>query len=247
MGGILEICCTSFESAKNAELSGADRIELCDNIFEGGTTPSLGLIKQVVKELKIKLFVLIRPRGGDFCYTTDEFDIIKSDIDYCRQVGVDGIVSGVLNVNGSIDIGRTKELVERAQDMDFTFHRAFDLVEDYRKGIEDVIVTGASRILTSGLKENVEDGAATLKDLVQRSKGRISIMAGGGLNSGNLKYIMEETGCSEFHTTAKKWLGSSSQRKPNIPLNGSKDIPESMMMVASTDEIIKLKAVLNVG
>lgn len=245
MGRILEICCTSFESARNADQSGADRLELCDNIFEGGTTPSLGLIKKVKKQLKIKLYALIRPRGGDFCYSADEFEIIKYDIDSCRQEGVDGIVSGVLNIDGTIDVVRTKELVIRSQDMDFTFHRAFDLVKDYRKGLEDVIATGASRILTSGLKENVVDGAATLKDLLERSNGRIIVMAGGGLNSKNIQKIIDETGCNEFHTTAKKWINSSSQVKPNINLNASKDIPETMKMVASTDEIDKLKIFIN--
>ncbi|MEN8250156.1 MAG: copper homeostasis protein CutC [Bacteroidota bacterium] len=244
MKGTLEICCTSYESASIADSAGADRIELCDNIFEGGTTPGPGLISRVCDNLNIDCYVLIRPRGGDFVYSDDEFEIMKADIRYCKEQGAEGIVSGVLTETGEVDVERTKQLVALVGDMDFTFHRAFDLTVDPQKALHDVIKTGASRILTSGLQNNVVEGKVMLRDLANWAGSDIKIMAGGGLKSSNFREVMDFTGCKEFHTTAKTWKFNQPKKGNDVPMNGAKDIPEDKVMVVSAEEINKIKEIL---
>lgn len=244
MRRILEICCTNFESAKIAELGGADRIELCANIFEGGTTPSDGMIKAVVDALSIDVYVLIRPRGGDFVYSDQEFDIMLHDIRRSVDLGAKGIVSGVLNPDYTIDIERTNLLIKAADAAEFTFHRAFDLVEDQFLALEQLKSIGAHRVLTSGGKANVEEGADRLAELVLRSEGAIKILAGGGLKSTNVVSVLG-AGCSEFHTTAKQWVDSPTVMLPKIPMNGSKDIPENELMMASLEEIKGIRAAID--
>ena len=245
MPGILEICCTSIESAEIAAKGGAERIELCDNLFEGGTTPSAGMIRQIKDKVDIDLYIIIRPRGGDFVYSADEFLIMQEDIKYCRRIGVDGIVSGVLKADGSIDIERTKQLVERSGDMDFTFHRAFDLVRDPKQALQDVISTGASRILTSGLQNNVVEGSKMLKQLVQWAGDDVKIMAGGGLKSSNIEEVIDTAGCNEFHTTAKVWANSTFNYPTDVKMHGTTDIPEDKIMVASLEEVKKLRSIID--
>lgn len=245
MPGILEICCTSFQSARIAQHEGANRIELCDNIFEGGTTPSRGMIRQVCYKLDIDCYVLIRPRGGDFNYSIDEFEIMKADIQSCKEVGVEGIVSGVLTSQGNIDIERTKELVDLSGEMDFTFHRGFDMVSDPEKSLKDVIRTGAKRILTSGLQNNLVEGVPLIKDLLKWAKNDIKIMVGGGLKSNNINEIIEKTGCQEYHTTAKTWVDNNIEYETMLRLNGSSDIPENMQMLASPNEIQQLRDIID--
>lgn len=244
MTGILEICCTSLESAGIAALGGANRLELCDNLFEGGTTPSAGMIQQIKQKIDIDLYVIIRPRGGDFVYSAEEFAVMQDDIKYCRDQGVDGIVSGVLTTDGDIDVERTKLLVELSGVMDFTFHRAFDLVRDPARALQDVISTGASRILTSGLQNNVIEGSQILAKLVELAGEDIKIMAGGGLKSANMEEILE-TGCKEFHTTAKTWVNSKSIFQTEIKMNGATDIPEDQHMVVSLAEVQKLRSIID--
>lgn len=245
MTQFLEICCTSFQSALVAQQNGANRIELCDNIFEGGTTPSAGMIQQVCTDLSIDCYVLIRPRGGDFTYTDVEFEIMKADIRFCKEAGVKGIVSGALKPDSSIDVKRTKELVDVAGEMDFTFHRAFDVGEDPEKSLKDVIRTGAKRILTSGLQNSVLDGLPLIQNLLKWAKNDIKIMAGGGLNSSNISEIIELTGCQEYHTTAKVWTDDASTYNTLVRLNSSPDIPENKQMLASADEIRLLKDIID--
>jgi copper homeostasis protein len=245
MPGILEICCTSFQSALIAQQEGANRIELCDNIFEGGTTPSLGMISQVCNKLDIDCYVLIRPRGGDFNYSDDEFEIMKSDIQSCKEAGVEGIVSGVLTPQGNIDIERTKELVALSGEIDFTFHRAFDLVSDPEKSLKEVISTGAKRILTSGLQNNLVEGIPLIQNLLIWAKNDIKIMVGGGLNSNNITEIIEQTGCQEYHTTAKTWVDNNIEYDSMLKLNGSSDIPENKQMLASPIEIRLLRDIID--
>ena len=244
MSGILEICCTSFESAKIAAKGKADRIELCANLFEGGTTPSAGMIKLIKDKVDIGLYVIIRPRGGDFVYSADEFIIMQEDIKLCKEIGVDGIVSGVLTADGDIDVPRTKQLVELSGEMDFTFHRAFDHVRNPAQALQDVITTGAARILTSGLHNNVVEGHDMLKYLVGQSKDDIKIIAGGGLKSANIKDIIS-TGCQEYHTTAKTWVESNSNLQTAVKMNGSLDIPEDKRMIVSLAEVQKLRSIID--
>ena len=198
---LLEICANSYQSAKNAQEAGADRIELCQELSVGGITPSYGLLKQVVENLDISVFVLIRPRGGDFVFSDTEYKIMKSNIQLCKDFGCQGIVSGVLNADKTIDFGRTKELVQLSRPLKFTFHRAFDEVSNPKQAIEQLIDLGIERILTSGQETSAEKGLDLLKSLNAISKGRITILAGSGVNSENaIKF--KEAGLSELHASA---------------------------------------------
>jgi len=209
----LEICCYSFESAVNAQLANADRIELCENIHEGGTTPSYGMISLVRKKLYIDINVIIRPRGGDFFYTDEEFSVMKEDIINAKKSGVNGIVTGILTKNGNIHKVRTKTLVELAYPLPVTFHRAFDMTADPFASLEDIIETGAKRLLTSGLQQTAYEGINMIKQLKQKANGRIIIMPGSGINSENIKEIAEITDASEFHSSAKTLKGSNEKSK----------------------------------
>jgi copper homeostasis protein len=199
----LEIIAFNIESCKLAQAAGAHRIELCDNPGDGGTTPSYGFIKQARAVLHIQLYCMIRPRGGDFFYSDDEFEIMKADVLTAKHLGCDGVVIGLLNKNGSVDVARSKKLVELAYPMGVTFQRAFDRVDDPFKALEDVIETGCERILTSGLVPSCHDGAPLIAQLQQKAAGRISIMAGSGLRSSNVLDIATITGINEFHTSAR--------------------------------------------
>jgi copper homeostasis protein len=204
----LEICVDTVESAITAQEAGADRVELCDNLSEGGTTPCFGTISSARSNLTIGLHVIIRPRGGDFLYTDLEYDIMRRDIECCGELGADGIVLGILRSDGDIDIERTSRLIELAQPMSVTFHRAFDMCTDPLKGLEDVVDTGASRLLTSGQKDKVPDGVSLINQLVKKAGSRIVIMPGSGINSSNISDIALATGAREFHMTARKIIAS---------------------------------------
>lgn len=200
----LEVIAFSIESCAIAEKSGAQRIELCDNPAEGGTTPSAGMIRKAREQTNIQLYPIIRPRGGDFLYSEDEFDIMKEDIRIAKEAGCDGVVFGLLNRDGSIDMERTARLVEYSWPLKVTFHRAFDRVKDPVSSLEDVIRCGCSRILTSGLRPSVSDGIELLKELVNKAGDRISIMPGSGVRSSNIKDLAAFTGAHEFHSSARK-------------------------------------------
>jgi copper homeostasis protein len=199
----LEICVGSWQSALAAQEGGADRIELCDNLAEGGTTPSYGMILKCKKSLQIPFFPIIRPRGGDFYFSNDEFEIMKEDVIACNELGCQGIVIGMLRKDASIDTERCSELIALARGMHITFHRAFDRCSDMEKGLEEIIQLGCDRILTSGGRENAFDGLENLKSLVKQAGSRIIIMPGSGINELNLHQIASETAAHEFHSTAK--------------------------------------------
>lgn len=238
----LEICANSLQSVINAHEAGAHRVELCAGLWEAGTTPSPATIKKSCA-LDIKVFVLIRPRGGDFVYTDVEFDLIKEDIAICKSLGVDGIVSGVLNPDNTIDLNRTKTLVELSKPLPFTFHRAFDLIEDQELALEQLVNLGAKRVLTSGGKASAPEAIDQIKKLVKKGHNKITILAGGGLKSHNINTLLE-TGCKEFHMTASKIVKSKAITPPII-LNGSKDIPEQDYKISDVDEIINVKQQLD--
>ncbi len=199
----LEVCADSIESALTAQQAGAYRIELCDNLVEGGTTPSYGTIRQARELLNIKLYVLIRPRGGDFLYNDLEFEVMKSDIHCCGQIGCDGVVIGILLSDGSIDEVRCKELITIAEqyNMGVTFHRAFDRCNDCFKALETIINLGCERILTSGGKNTALEGAETIRQLIEKANGRISIMSGAGITPENISELLQKTNAREFHGT----------------------------------------------
>lgn len=184
---IIEFCAESYEYAMKAEKAGADRIELCKDLHLDGLTPNYKSAKRTIDTLNIPVFVLIRPRKGDFMYSDEEFELMKQDILKFKEMGCKGIVSGVLNDDNSIDIKRTKKLVELSRPLEFTFHRAFDVVSDPLEEIENLIRLGVNRILTSGQKEKAIDGLVLLKQLKRISNNRILIMPGSGISKNNLK------------------------------------------------------------
>ena len=240
----IEICANSVQSAINAELGGANRVELCDNLWEGGTTPSHASIKLAKEQVDIPVFVLVRPRGGDFVYSDLEFEIIKADIKAAKTEGADGIVSGVLLPDGTIDVERTSELVRLTSPLPFTFHRAFDHVPNMESGVEDLVRCGVSRVLTSGQKENATEGVENLKRLIDLAESRLVILPGGGVNEGNINHLYE-IGCREFHFSAKTQMKGASYLQGVVPMNGSKDIPEDKIIVSDPKKIRTIKKILD--
>lgn len=205
---ILEICAGSVESAIAARDGGATRIELCAALEIGGTTPSAGLIAEARKIEGIVLNVIIRPRGGDFLYNEHEAACMEQDIRTCRQLGADGVVIGALTAEGDIDTALCKRLIDAADGMSITFHRAFDMCRDPKRALEELIAIGCDRVLTSGQAATAEAGLPLLKELVQQAAGRISIMPGCGVNSGNAARILQATAAVEIHASARKSVGS---------------------------------------
>ena len=195
----IEVCVDSVASAIAAERGGGARVELCGNLLEGGVTPSAAMIELVRQRISIGLQVMIRPRGGDFCYTADEFEIMRRDILVAKKLGADGVVLGILDVNGNVDIERTRELVNLARPLNVTFHRAIDMSVDLLRAAEDVCQTGANRLLTSGGEQTAWQGVETISRLVKAVHGRILVIACGGIDRGNAASIVERTGVREIH------------------------------------------------
>jgi len=200
---LIEIATSDFLTTKSAVEGGADRIELCANLAEGGTTPSYAHIKKCREAFDIVLFPIIRPRGGDFLYTKDEFEIMKNDIKLCKELGCEGIVIGLLNMDGTIDMTRTSELIELAYPLEVTFHRAFDRCKDPFAALEELIEIGCQRILTSGQKPTVSEGVDLIAELNKKADDRIIILPGSGVRKDNIKMLAEKIGCLEFHSSLR--------------------------------------------
>ncbi len=199
---LLEIAAASIASALAAQEGGADRIELCANLREGGTTPSYGTLAEARKQLHIPIHVLIRPRGGDFLYDETETAVMLRDIAACVQAGVDGVVIGALDADGDVDIDLCRRLMAAAGPLDITFHRAFDAARDRSAALETIIALGCRRVLTSGGAANARLGADALAQLVRQAEGRIAIMAGGGVNADNVRELVARSGVGECHASA---------------------------------------------
>jgi copper homeostasis protein len=200
---LIEICAYSLSDVLAAQAAGAHRIELCADASVGGITPSAGIIQTARELLQIALFVMIRPRGGDFVYSDTEFAAMKRDIEFCRKLKVDGVVLGLLDSEHNVDRLRTTELVAAARPMESTFHRAFDLTADPAQALEDVIASGCSRILTSGHRPTAIEGATDIAKLLVAANGRITIMPGSGVRSTKLADLARTTGATEFHSSAR--------------------------------------------
>jgi copper homeostasis protein len=220
----IEIVVYNIESALKAQEGGADRIELCDNPGEGGTTPSFGTIESVRQNVNLDVFVMIRPRGGDFHYSNYEFHCMKRDIDQCQKLSADGVVFGILNADGTLDKKRCKELIDRARPMKVTCHRAFDMTSDPFQTLEDCIEVGFDRILTSGHQTVASKGTTLIAELVKKANGRIAIMPGSGVNEEAVEKIVSETNVNEIHFSATAFRESAMQyRNPAIAAMGSEE------------------------
>lgn len=231
----LEICASNYQSANNAQNAGAHRIELCSELAVGGITPSYGLIKQVIENLSIPVFVLIRPRSGDFTYSDADFEIMKQDIQMCKKLGCKGIVSGVLNRDNTIDIERTKTLIELSKPLPFTFHRAFDWTPNPFEALKSLINLNVNRILTSGQAISAEKGILILNQLHQLANGALTILPGSGINPNNI-LIFKAAGFKEVHCSAV--LASEIQSSAPIMLNSPVFLNDGQE-IASNQEVIK--------
>jgi len=231
---ITEVVVFSVEGAIAAQNGCADRVELCENVHDGGTTPSYGTIVQTRKNISIQLHVMIRPRSGDFLYSDLEFETMKSDIELCKTLGVDGVVFGILNLDAGIDKNRCKLLVEHAKPMTSNFHRAFDRTKNPLLALEDVIECGFVRILTSGQKPSALEGISLISELNCLAENRIIIMPGGGVRIDNVLEIMEKSGAIEFHTSARNIKYSKMKYRKN-PLAMGSDFKLNEFEILGTD------------
>lgn len=197
----LEICANGFQSARHAQQGGAHRVELCDNLLEGGTTPSYAQIKKCVEELQIEVWPILRPRGGDFCYSEEEFDLMKTDLLLMKEMGCHGAVTGILTLEGHVDELRCAELIALAKPMPLAFHRAFDMAADLAQALELLISLGFVRVLSSGARQTAYEGRWVLKSLVEQAKKRIEIMPGAGIDQSNVLSLVQQVGCSSVHAS----------------------------------------------
>jgi len=237
-GFTLEIACFNIASALRAAAVGADRIELCDNAAEGGTTPSFGILKRIQELVSIPVFPIIRPRGGDFLYSDEEFETMLYDVTLCNDLGFSGVVLGMLNSDGSVNTNRTKKLVAKAGNMQVTFHRAFDRARDPLKALEAIVDCGCKRILTSGQVPNAYDGKELIKELIEQAGKRIIIMPGSGVRSNNIVALATYTGATELHSSARR-LQSSAM------LYTKESMQENLDNISvDQEEIIKMKQAL---
>ncbi len=243
----IEVCIASVASAIAAQEGGADRVELCDNLFEGGTTPSLAMIEQVRKQTGIGLYVMIRPRGGDFLYSDEEFEIMKGDLMHAKKAGADGVVFGLLKADGSVDLARTSELVQLASPLDTTFHRAFDMAANPQEALEAVIRSGCQRILTAGGANKAIDGIERIAQLQQQASNRIQLMAGSGINEQNARLFLEK-GIRELHLSGKIVVdGNMTYRNPQVMMGGLPGIPEYEYIVTDAGKIRAVREAVEKG
>jgi len=237
---IIEICANSYQSAINAEKAGAHRIELCSELAVGGITPSFGLLKKVITDLNIPVHVLIRPRSGDFTYSDQEFEIMKTNIEICKNLGYAGIVSGILHSNMTLDVERTKELVELSKPLSFTFHRAFDWVLNPFETINQLEFIGVDRVLSSGQAISAEQGIELLQKLKNQSN--IKILPGGGIHAENA-ILFKDAGFDEIHLSATK--RNQTIEVPTISMNSLKYFEETQLAFSDIETIQKIVSLLN--
>jgi copper homeostasis protein len=240
---ICEICVDSVAGVRAARTAGADRVELCGDLLEGGTTPSCGMIRQARGIAGIGLNVMIRPRGGDFLFDDDEFRVMESDIDTAKAERADGVVIGLLTANGAVDVKRTRELIARAQPLPVTFHRAFDMTPDPFEALEALIGLGVERVLTSGQEATVLEGLPLIIELIRRAGERIIVMPGGGITARNAGRIVDAAKPKEIHFAAlEPEAGGMRFRRYHVFMGGELRPPEYDRLVTSVDSIRSVMA-----
>jgi len=234
---LFEACVDSVQSAVAAQEGGAGRVELCANLLEGGCTPSAGTIRLARERLHIRLHVIIRPRGGDFCYSDTEFEVMKLDVDLCKQLGVDGVVIGLLLPDGTVDAERTRKLIERARPLSITFHRAFDMARDPFEALETLVGLGVDRILTTGQEATVIEGLDLIAELTHRAAGRVLIMPGGG-SERNVRKILAVTDATEVHGyLAEPGASRMAHRNPRVFMGGALYPPEYEVNLTRAEQV----------
>jgi len=244
----LEICCYSAESAIRAQQFGADRIELCDNYSEGGTTPSYGSVQLLLEKLNIPVNVMVRPRGGDFLYSEVEYEIMKKDVLTLRELSPNGIVIGFLTPSGDIDLDKTREVVELAHPMEVTFHRAFDMCREPLSALDQLKGVGVKRILTSGAKRTVMEGIDLLSELVRQASDNISVMPGNGVNEATLDELMKKTGAKEYHSAAQTFENSRMNYfNKDVSMGGLESVDEYKKVSVDGDKIRAMVQILKAG
>ncbi|XP_054546121.1 copper homeostasis protein cutC homolog isoform X2 [Talpa occidentalis] len=236
-GFLMEVCVDSVESAVNAERGGAGRIELCSSLLEGGTTPSMGVLQVVKQCVQIPVFVMIRPRGGDFLYSDREVEVMKADIHLAKLYGADGLVFGALTEDGHIDKELCMSLVAICRPLPVTFHRAFDMVHDPMAALETLLTLGFERVLTSGCDSSALEGLPLIKRLIDEAKGRIVVMPGGGITDRNLQRILEGSGATEFHCSARSARDSGMKfRNSSVAMGASLATSEYSLKVTDVTQ-----------
>ena len=239
---VLEVCVDSVESAAAAERGGADRVELCDNLLEGGTTPSGGAVETARALLGLKLHVMIRPRGGDFCYSPVELDVMRRDVELAKRLGADGVVAGFLTEDAAVDLERTRAFVELARPLSVTFHRAFDMTREPFRALEDLVALGVDRVLTSGQEASVVEGLDLVAELIRRAGDRIVVMPGGGLRERNIAKVVAATGAREIHVTGFSAVESPMRyRNERVFMGGTLRPPEYQRSVTDAAKIERLR------
>jgi copper homeostasis protein len=244
----VEVVVDSVASARAAERGGAARLELCSSLIEGGITPAAGLIELTRAAVAIGIYVMVRPRGGDFCYDDDEFEIMQRDIAVAKRLGADGVVFGLLDVNSKIDGERTSCLVELARPLGVTFHRAFDMTHDIPQALEDLCSCGLDRVLTSGGEQTAPQGSAVIAQLVQKSRNRIAIMPGSGIKPENARALVEQTGVKEIHAGLRSSFPSPMvYRNPRIAMGAAEGLEYQRFGVLEENVRELCSAVANIG
>ena len=239
-----ELCAYSVEACRIGAQLGVDRVELCASPAEGGVTPSLATIERVTKIKGLDVSVMIRPRGGDFLYSDDEFQTMLRDIEHARKAGATGVVFGILTADGKVDVERTRALVEASGDMETTFHRAVDMTEDYIAAVEAVIEAGCKRILTSGGYDKAIEGKENIARAVEISRGRIEIMAGSGVVAANAKELAD-LGVDALHFSAKTMVAGGMQyRNPRISMGGTSAVDEFAIRTVDTAEVTEILKII---
>lgn len=233
---IIEIAAFSLEAALAASASKAHRIELCSSFAAGGLTPAAGTLKAVASLIQKDVFVMVRPREGDFCYSNREFESMIEDVRFIKSLGFKGIVSGILHPDGSIDKSRTRKLAEEAFPMSFTFHRAFDKSRNLPESLETIIECGCTRVLTSGGESSVNEGLQMIKSLVEQAAERIIVLPGGGANLSNV-IELRQAGCTEIHLSARQWVDSRMQFRKPEPDFGGTAIPDFSYLMPNPELI----------